>query len=44
MMSIAIVFNFTINCYIKIKYFSQEHEHVKESNLEIKDLVPSFNP
>lgn len=37
---VAVVFNFTIYFLIQIKYFSQEHENVNGSTLELKDLVP----
>lgn len=34
------VFNFTINCHLEIKYFDQENKHVDESTLETRYLVP----
>lgn len=39
--AVALIFNFTTNCHIWIKYFGQKHEQVNESIfLEPKELVP----
>lgn len=39
MVTVAVVFNFTINYHIQIENFDQEPEHVYELTLELRYLV-----
>lgn len=38
--AVIVVFNFTLNCHVSIKYFGMEHEDVNESTLNLWKLVP----